>query len=409
MTAIPVGLPATLSIRDAPRERWEVAIVGAGPAGGLAAGLLARTGRHVLLIERAALPRDKVCGCCLNAAALGTLAACGLGDLVPSFSAPVLTRLHLSAGGRDAVLPLPRGAALSRRALDTALAARAMADGAEFLPRTSAWIDPPASPREGLSGQEAFRSVMLRQGEQTVTVRARVVLACDGLAGRLLAAAVGSPRRIARASYLGAAAWLEEPPAWFRAGCVHMAVGRGGYLGCTILEDGRLDVGMALSPGACRAANGPGMLARHILQEAGGIDLPALAATVWRGTPALTCHRPLLGAWRLLSAGDACGYVEPFTGEGIAWALASARAVVGFALSGQEVWPADLARQWTAAHHRLLAQRRRRCSAVAHLLRHPWLLAALLPALARVPGVVSPLIRAINRPIGPGLPQESAT
>ena len=64
-----------------PTENFDAIVVGAGPAGAVAAVLLARAGRRVLLLDKATFPRRKVCGCCLNGHALSALAAAGLGEL----------------------------------------------------------------------------------------------------------------------------------------------------------------------------------------------------------------------------------------------------------------------------------------------------------------------------------------
>ena len=57
------------------RNSWDVVVIGAGVAGGLAAFDCARRGLSVLLVEKRSFPRWKVCGCCFNANALAALAA----------------------------------------------------------------------------------------------------------------------------------------------------------------------------------------------------------------------------------------------------------------------------------------------------------------------------------------------
>ncbi len=131
MTVAPTIAPA-----EAAGRAWDAAVVGAGPAGAVAARELARRGRSVLLIDKATFPRWKVCGCCLNGSALDTLAAVGLGDLPARCGAVPLERVRLEAGGRGAELPLPGGVALSREAFDAALVRAAVAAGVAFLPGT---------------------------------------------------------------------------------------------------------------------------------------------------------------------------------------------------------------------------------------------------------------------------------
>ena len=59
-------------------SRWDVIVVGAGPAGASAAVRLADGGRRVLLVDRCGMPRGKVCGCCLSQVAAEELSAIGL-------------------------------------------------------------------------------------------------------------------------------------------------------------------------------------------------------------------------------------------------------------------------------------------------------------------------------------------
>ena len=94
-------LDPTLSPEAAARRLWDVAVVGAGPAGSLAARELARRGAAVLLIDRARFPRYKVCGGCLNPRAIRQLEKAGLGNLTRSATARRATRpAHSPNGGR---------------------------------------------------------------------------------------------------------------------------------------------------------------------------------------------------------------------------------------------------------------------------------------------------------------------
>ena len=77
---------------------WDAVVVGAGPAGSMAALGLARAGAAVLLVDRATFPRPKVCGCCLNGAALAALrSACVPGTRRPR------CRSHRESACRESV------------------------------------------------------------------------------------------------------------------------------------------------------------------------------------------------------------------------------------------------------------------------------------------------------------------
>lgn len=106
----------------------EVLILGGGVAGCAAAIALARKGRSVTLIEREPTPRHKVCGEFLSGEALEDLHALGID--VASLGAVPLNYVRLAAARRAAEAPLPFPAAsLTRKALDTALIAEAIAAG----------------------------------------------------------------------------------------------------------------------------------------------------------------------------------------------------------------------------------------------------------------------------------------
>jgi flavin-dependent dehydrogenase len=121
-------IPVTTSnLNQIPFEN-EVLILGGGVAGCAASIALARKGQAVTLIEREPAPRHKVCGEFLSGEALEDLDALGID--VGSLGAVPITYVRLAAARRAAQAPLPFPAAsLTRRALDTALIAEAIAAG----------------------------------------------------------------------------------------------------------------------------------------------------------------------------------------------------------------------------------------------------------------------------------------
>src|SRR5262249_8745957 len=148
-------------------------------AGALAARQLARAGAKVLLLDRATFPRWKVCGCCLNPHAQSTLAAVGLGDLPATLGAVPLPVMRLAVKDIEARLRLPGWVSLSRLGLVHALVEEARAAGGTFLPGMTARLGP-------VQGETRTLWVHPGHGEET-PVLARLVLAADGLGGRLLA------------------------------------------------------------------------------------------------------------------------------------------------------------------------------------------------------------------------------
>lgn len=377
----------TLEPAEAARRLWDAVVVGAGPAGAMAARELARHGASVLVVDRARFPRYKVCGGCLNPRSLGLLARAGLADLPGRLGAVPLTNLRLAAEGSAADVALPRGAGVSREALDVALVEAAVAGGAEFLPGTTATLKKPAAADR--------RAVHLRFHDSECEVEARVVLAANGLGGKLdpssgpeLEASPWKP-----GSRVGAGVMVPRVPDGYELRTIYMACAAAGYVGQVVVEDGRVDVAAALDPMAVKAAGGPGELAARIIGEAGFPPVPDLAALPWKGTPHLTRQAQRLGGERLIVLGDAAGYVEPFTGEGMAWALAGATLVaplVREALS--RGWDDSLLARWRAAHRRAVTRRQAVCRFTAGLLRRPRATRVTVSALARAPWLARPLL-----------------
>jgi len=391
---------------DALQEDWDVAVIGAGVAGSASAIRLAGRGLRVVLMDKAAWPRDKVCGGCINGAALDALSVLGLRDVADA--GPVYSRLRLACAGRQAGLTLPAGRAVSRGRLDALLAEGAVAAGACFLPGTRAVLE------RSVCVDGSCRWVRLRQGNRQGRIRARLVLVCGGLGSRFTdrgegetgcGAGISGGQDVAPDSRIGLGTLLdppsaEAPPWWPGTGSIHMACGAHGYVGLVRVEDNRINVAAALDPAWIKGSGGPACAVARTLEDSGlpAMDtvIGALMHGVWRGTPRLTRRRHRLGARRVLLLGDAAGYVEPFTGEGMAWALAGAAAVEPLAMAAMQEWRDGLVEQWSARHAAILRPRQRICRGVAALLRRPGLVRALLPLINTAPGALAPLIARLN-------------
>ena len=357
---------------------WDAVVAGAGIAGLVTAKRLADAGRRVLLVDAKRFPRDKVCGGCLNADAVAGLHAAGLGAALADAETTHTLRLH---AGRTVSLPVPAGLAISRHALDRGLLEHCRDAGVEC--------------REGVrvvgSRTAGDCRVVTLHGDRRETVPTRLLAAAHGLGGRPLVADA-APARVAQGTRLGAGTILAHCPADLPDGVIQMAVGAAGYVGLAPVEHGRLDVACALDAAAVQAAGSVAAAAAAIVRRSGLAEtvsrgeplLAALAAADWKGTPALTRTTGVLADDRYLAVGDAAGYVEPFTGEGMAWAVRGATALSrladGILTCGWRPGDAD---RWRRLHRREVRRRQWRCRLLASLLRRPRLLTLAVAGIDR--------------------------
>jgi geranylgeranyl reductase family protein len=311
---------------------YDVLIVGAGPAGSSTAYYLAARGFHVLLVEKRSFPREKPCGDGLTPRALAALKNMGLSHLWNSLTKVHGIRLIEYRHGDETMMPFsgrnaepPFGGVLRRFDLDDLLSRAATACGANLLTNTTVGG---VAVRMNGKGVEVWGE---HNGEPFKAASRFVVLA-DGSAGTLsnhvCRGPVGQPRMgfAMRQYFKGHAA---EPYAFE----VHMPLmvnnlPSPGYGWVFPVSGDTLNIGVGL----CFGNGAP--LERVNLREAfsGFVERLRLSG---RLESCVRCAAPAGASLRIglaaectiapcvVQVGDAAGVINPFTGEGIAYALES--------------------------------------------------------------------------------------
>ena len=340
----------------------DVLIVGAGPAGTVAATVLARKGARVRLIDRARFPRDKLCGDTVNP---GTLALLRRLDLAGPLETRGLAIDGMIVTGVDDVAVQSRypdglqGRSLLRRELDWSLLQQATAAGAEFEPCTTVR----RAVLEDEMGQRRVSGVIV---DPDRTIRARVVLAADGRHSTLgfglgLARHPDRPRRWAIGGY------FENVTGLSTFGEMH--VRRGAYIGVAPVPGGLVNVCLVKSWDAGREAAASAANNTATFRDPQALLVRALARDrLLRGRFAaarLVMPAVVLGPLAvdvryhaiegLLQAGDAAGFIDPMTGDGLRFAVQGGELAAHAALEA-------LDRGWAGVHARLAAARRREFS-----------------------------------------------
>ena len=330
----------------------EILVVGAGPAGSALATALGRAGRDVLLVEARRHPRTKTCAEYASPRIAEELARLGSSAAEWQLSAVPLRGMQVIVGGESFGLRYAdhggeRAAwGLDRRAFDARLATQAGEAGAVVAERVAF--------RRPLMADGRVTGAVLHDSGGTHEVRARWVVGADGARSRV-AGSLGVSRRVLAPRRLGLVARYEAVPELDGHGEMH--VGNGYYVGLAPVPGGQLNVGMALP----LPHGGAARLPAQQRFESAIAGLPAVSARL-RGSRRLT---PIRGAapighrvaraagdgWLLV--GDAAGFIDPFTGEGIYRALRSAR-LAAEALAGPDV---DVAHDYVAARRAAFASK----------------------------------------------------
>jgi menaquinone-9 beta-reductase len=310
-------------------SEYDAIVVGGGPGGAAAAYHFVRGGARVLLVERSAYPREKVCGDGLTPRAVAALDAMGLRDTYREWSRSAGLKIH--GGGVVIELPWPEltdfpsyGLARPRTDFDQLLARHAEKAGATVWERTDA-VGPL------LEGGLVRGVIVQREGEDPVDLRAEVVVAADGASSRI-AQALGLHRDEERPLGVAVRQYVtsdRDRDPWIDS---YLELWRGdellpGYGWVFPLADGTLNVGLGLLNTSKHFRN---VNYRRLLAE----WLPTVGRE-WGFTPADAISKPRsaplpMAANRhppvhrgVLFVGDAAGLINPFNGEGIDYAMES--------------------------------------------------------------------------------------
>jgi geranylgeranyl reductase family protein len=327
-----------------PADEADVIVVGAGPAGCATATYLARSGLDVLLLEKATFPREKVCGDGLTPR--GVRALLGMGVTVDEKDGWVRNKgLRIIGGGIRLELPWPElsnypdyGLVRTRLDFDETLARTAEKAGVRLLEGVS--VTGPVLDGDGrITGVTARRQAPAAAGATTAktdedterTYRARLVVAADGNSSRL-SLAMGLAKRDDRPLGVAVRTYYTSPrhdddylESWLELwDGDRLLPGYGWIFG---MGDGTSNVGLGLlnTSAAFQNIDYRGMLRRWLagMPAEWGYTEENRTAPVRGAALPMGFNRTPHYTRGLVLVGDAGGMVNPFNGEGIAYAMES--------------------------------------------------------------------------------------
>jgi flavin-dependent dehydrogenase len=378
--------------RGSARDSTQVIVVGAGPAGASTAWHLAKLGIDVVLLDRSAYPRDKVCAEYLSPEASRILAKMGAMDAIDDASPAHLAGMKVRApNGRELTGNFvaqhgfsafrDRGIALRRSILDAILVERAQAAGARLIERVRV-TDVVRSASGEISGVVCMNPDGIRR-----ELRADMVIGADGLrtvVGRRLGLTRVSriPRRMAFVAHYRNVAGITN--------IGEMHVERDGYAGIADVGSGVTNVALVVPARAARTAgNDPDSVLDnwiafhpHLAERFGAAKRIEPVRTT--GPFASSASQ----AWARGAAlvGDAADFFDPFTGEGVYSALRGGELLAPYAA---EALCTSGTGRWSALAEYEAARRAE--------FRGKWLVERLIAGTVAVPALINHAARALSR------------
>lgn len=365
---------------------YDAVIVGAGPAGCSTAIGLAERGIRVALLDKSRFPRVKPCAEYANPEAMRVLDRLGLLEPVRAAGAAVFRGMRVySPGGYELELDYSADAGrhalgISRVALDALAVERCRQLGVEVIEG--------ARVREVTTGRNVVGSVTATRGGTTMTVRGQIVVGADGhhsAVARLLDldTPLRWPRRIGLAAHLQGYSLVNEMG--------EMHVGPDGYCGIAPQEDGRVNAAMVVDMARFEQRSGSveGFFDTALASypAMAGRMSDAARVTPVRGVGPLARRVRRVSGNGYLLVGDAAGFFDPFTGEGIFDALHGgelAAEAVAAALETGETSARALA-GYDRARRAAFADKRRAAWLVQAFVRAPRLMDYALDRIAGRP------------------------
>jgi flavin-dependent dehydrogenase len=350
--------------------------------------VLARAGARVLVLDRARFPRPKLCGDTLNPGALAVLQRLGLGCAAAA-SIPLAGMIVTGDDGTRVVGKYEgvSGRAISRSEFDAALMMAAAGAGARI--EQGVLVQGPVIDTSGDQPIVTGLKITGRQGK-CLTIRARMVIAADGRYSRVaralgLSRAASWPRRWAMGAY------FENVGGLTQFGEMH--VRRTHYMGVAALAKGLTN--------ACVVT--PNLGGRHpadILMTTltGDAQLRERFAGA-RMVTAPICLGPLAidasaaGARGLLLAGDAAGFVDPITGDGLRFAIRGAELAAREALDALENGSDRAHVRLRASRHREFAAKWRFNRTMRWIVTYPAAVRAAEYGVSMIPRLLQEAIR----------------